>query len=143
MILNSSKPSNLWSEGTAFNLPCQLLSENELRMIQMSDANFNYKKFGQGVRYFRVKNNLTQLTLAELADMSSQHLINIETGHAHPSATAVINLCNGLNVSINDCLADDHESGKLLYRQFRAQITHLNDKEKVFLRDTVQNLMRL
>ena len=106
----------------------------------MSDVNFNYKKFGQGVRYFRVKNNLTHLKLAEL---SSQHLINIETGHAHPSATAVINLCNGLNVSINDCLADDHESGKLLYRQFRAQITHLNDKEKVFLRDTVQNLMRL
>ena len=101
----------------------------------MSDVNFNYKKFGQGVRYFRVKNNLTHLKLAELADMSSQHLINIETGHAHPSATAVINLCNGLNVSINDCLADDHESGKLL--------THLNDKEKVFLRDTVQNLMRL
>lgn len=59
----------------------------------------NYIKFGLNVVYYRKRERLTQLQLAELADVDRSHISAIELGKVGVSFDVLFTLCDVLNVS--------------------------------------------
>ena len=55
-----------------------------------------YEKFGLNVVYYRKKKRLTQLQLAELADVDRSHISAIELGNVGVSFDLIFKLCEVL-----------------------------------------------
>ena len=64
---------------------------------------------GARIKYYRLKNQLSQERLAEMSDLSHVYISYLERGERMPKLDAIINIANALNVS-----ADDLLSGSLL-----------------------------
>ena len=58
-----------------------------------------YEKFGLNVVYYRKKKKLTQLQLAELAEVDRSHISAIELGNVGVSMDVLFKLCEVLNVT--------------------------------------------
>ena len=57
-----------------------------------------YEKFGLNIVYYRKRKKLTQLQLAELADIDSSHISAIELGNVGVSFDLIFKLCEILDV---------------------------------------------
>ena len=66
----------------------------------------DYKAIGKRVKIARIKADMTQERLAELAGISPTHMSNIETGTTRVSLSAIVNLANALSVTSDDLLCD-------------------------------------
>ncbi len=58
-----------------------------------------YEKFGLNVVYYRKRKRLTQMQLAELADIDRSHISSIELGRVGVSFDLIFKLCEILEVS--------------------------------------------
>lgn len=61
-----------------------------------------YEKFGLNVVYYRKRKKLTQLQLAELADIDRSHISAIELGNVGVSFDLIFKLCELLDVKPRD-----------------------------------------
>ena len=61
-----------------------------------------YEKFGLNVVYYRKREKLTQLQLAELVDIDRSHISAIELGNVGVSFDVVFKLCEVLHVTPTD-----------------------------------------
>ena len=61
-----------------------------------------YEKFGLNVVYYRKRKKLTQLQLAELADIDRSHISAIELGNVGVSFDVIFKLCEVLDVTPKD-----------------------------------------
>ena len=58
-----------------------------------------YEKLGLNIFYFRKRERLTQLDLAELAEIDRSHISTIELGNVGISVDVIFKLCNALKVT--------------------------------------------
>lgn len=58
-----------------------------------------YEKFGLNVVYYRKKQKLTQLQLAELVNVDRSHISAIELGKVGVSFDVIFKLCDVLKIS--------------------------------------------
>lgn len=58
-----------------------------------------YEKFGLNIVYYRKRERLTQLELAELVDVDRSHISAIELGKVGVSFDVIFKLCEVLKVS--------------------------------------------
>ncbi len=70
------------------------------------DNDLNYKLIGGRLKAIRKKRGLTQERVAELVELSPQHISGIETGGAKVSLPALVRLCNALDTTPNEVLLD-------------------------------------
>ena len=61
-----------------------------------------YENFGLNVVYYRKKKKLTQLQLAELADVDRSHISAIELGKVGVSFDVIFKLCEVLDISAKE-----------------------------------------
>ncbi len=61
-----------------------------------------YEKFGLNIVYYRKRKKLTQLQLAELADIDRSHISAIELGNVGVSFDLIFKLCESLEVKPRD-----------------------------------------
>lgn len=61
-----------------------------------------YEKFGLNIVYYRKRKRLTQLQLAELADIDRSHISAIELGNVGVSFDLIFKLCEILDVKPRD-----------------------------------------
>ena len=61
-----------------------------------------YEKFGLNIVYYRKRKKLTQLQLAELADIDRSHISAIELGNVGVSIELIFKLCEILDVKPRD-----------------------------------------
>lgn len=61
-----------------------------------------YEKFGLNIVYYRKWKKLTQLQLAELADIDRSHISAIELGNVGVSFDLIFKLCEILDVKPRD-----------------------------------------
>lgn len=69
--------------------------------------NIDYDAIGFRIKVARMKAKLTQEALAARADLSPNHLSNIETGNTKLSLPTIINIANALSVSVDSLLCDN------------------------------------
>ena len=58
-----------------------------------------YEKFGLNVVYYRKRKKLTQMQLAELADIDRSHISAIELGNVGVSFDVIFKLCEVLEIT--------------------------------------------
>lgn len=61
-----------------------------------------YEKFGLNIVYYRKRKKLTQLQLAEFADIDRSHISAIELGNVGVSFDLIFKLCEILDVKPRD-----------------------------------------
>ncbi len=65
----------------------------------------NYKEIGKQIKRKRIENKLRQEDLAEMADLSTGYISQVECGKKAPSLENFIIIANCLNVSADELLA--------------------------------------
>lgn len=58
-----------------------------------------YEKFGLNVVYYRKREQLTQLQLAELVDIDRSHISAIELGNVGVSMDVIFKMCEVLHIT--------------------------------------------
>lgn len=58
------------------------------------------KKFGENIKRYRTRLNLTQEKLAELCECSSQTISGTETGYSFPSSKVLFKLAESLHIPL-------------------------------------------
>lgn len=67
--------------------------------------------FAQKIKILRKKQNLTQIELAQLCDISTSFLSNIERGVNAPSFDVLESLANALKVKVKDLFDFEKSNG--------------------------------
>lgn len=84
------------------------INYNRFITIFIGDVNMelNYALIGLRIKKIRKSQKMTQDKLSELANISPQHLSQIESAKTKLSLPALINICNALNVTTDMVLCD-------------------------------------
>lgn len=91
----------------------------------------DYKAIGKRIKIARIKTDMTQERLAELAGISPTHMSNIETGTTRVSLSAIVNLANALSVTSDDLLCDSVIKAKVQFEQDIAGVLQDCDEYEV------------
>ena len=67
----------------------------------------NQIKIGKFIAECRKKNNLTQMQLAEMLNITDRAVSKWETGKSLPDSSIMLELCQILNISVNDLLSGE------------------------------------
>lgn len=75
----------------------------------MKKVNISYvrKVFGKNLKYYRFKKNLTQEQLAELLNVDSTYISEMERGRKGARFDTLAKLSNHLNVSVSQLFDED------------------------------------
>lgn len=76
---------------------------NERRVPKM-----NQEKIGKFIAECRKENGYTQAVLAEKLGITDRAVSKWETGKSMPDASIMLELCNLLNISVNELLTGEH-----------------------------------
>lgn len=68
----------------------------------------NFEQIGKNIRATRIQKNLTQEYLADTIDVNVSHISNIENNRVKVSLTALVAICNVLNVSVDYILKQEY-----------------------------------
>lgn len=70
----------------------------------MTKNDVNYNLIGQRIKELRKEKNLSQMELAEKADLAVQYISNVETATRKASLAALVSIANAMNVGMDDLL---------------------------------------
>lgn len=99
-----------------------------------------YIMIGKNIRRFRMKNFYSQEKLAELLDISTNHLHRIENAKSHISLPLLLKVAEVFDVELNDFLKEEYETRKEILMELDEILTKCSDIEKEIIRQTVFNL---
>ena len=89
------------------------------------------KNIGKKIREYRKKSNLTLEKFAELLDLSTTHIGNIERGSKTPTLETFIKIVNVLNVSSDVLIADKlNTKNEIKLTEISNILEELPDNEK-------------
>ncbi len=95
------------------------------------------KLLGRRIQELRKANNLKQEELAEIINIATRNLSNIETGRCFPSPENIEKLANALNCKIKDLFDFDHQQDDVdLYDEITSRI-------KTISRDRLQDIYKI
>lgn len=70
----------------------------------------NFEKIGQTLKELRTSKGLTQEYVANIADVNTSHISNIENNRVKVSLSTLILICNALQTTVDYVLADEYLS---------------------------------
>ena len=88
---------------------CVLLILKGVETRKERCMSINYKKIGQKIKEYRLKNNLTQEEFAELCNLSTIHISNIERGRTCISLFTLKKMSDILDFDITLNISDGKE----------------------------------
>lgn len=97
------------------------------------DIELNYQLIGKRLRTFRKNKHLTQEKIAELTDLSPQHISGIERGTAPLSLPALVRLCNALEITPDQVLTDSLKAAAPIYLKDVAETFADCSSDELFL----------
>lgn len=101
----------------------------------------NYEDIGKRIRRERENKNITPEKLAELADISIQHLCNIENSNTKLSLPVLIDIANAMNTNASIFLLGSLENNSISANCIIADLLlDCTKEEKTIIIDTIQSL---
>lgn len=76
-------------------------NKNQYTKISIMDMTYYYKELAKNMRIERARLNISQLKLAEMADISLDTVNLIERGAGNPKLCTIIAIAKALNVDLN------------------------------------------
>lgn len=77
----------------------------------------DFLKIGEKIRETRISRHLTQEYVANVADVNTSHISNIENNRVKVSLTALVNICKALDTTVDYILADEYGSKSTVLEQ--------------------------
>lgn len=74
----------------------------------MKDLDF--KKIGENLKNCRISKGLTQEYVANMADVNTSHISNIENNRVKVSLSTLVQICNALDTTVDYILSDEYVS---------------------------------
>lgn len=103
--------------------------------------NINYKLIGKRIKFYRKQKNISQMQLAELADLSAPYISYIETGAKKISLPALVKIAEVLGTTPNNLLIDHFTPFvEELPIELISVMDDLNAYETQFINDMLQAL---
>lgn len=97
---------------------------------------------GQKIRKLRNAHHLSQADLAELIDVSTNYIGQIERGDRKPSLETLVCLCNALGTSMDYILSDSLTNNTdQLSQDIITKLAALSNAEKHFFHTTITNYL--
>lgn len=93
----------------------------------------NRKQIGKNIQIIRKERSLTQEQLAELVDVTKDHISHIETGSGKISLNLVLDLCHVLSVTPNDILLGEYLVTPMENYLFHEKQDEINKEDKLLL----------
>lgn len=100
----------------------------------------NLKQIGQNVKKIREEMHLTQAQLAELVNLSNNHISHIERGTGKMSLKTLLAICKALETTPNDILLGEYLYPNLADKLFDNPSNRLSFNDKVLLQQIYQLL---
>ena len=72
----------------------------------MKDLNFAH--IGKKLKEIRISKDLTQEYIANMADVNTSHISNIENNRVKVSLTTLVQICNALDTTVDYILAEEY-----------------------------------
>lgn len=85
--------------------------DTTLRFMSPKDQDF-FEKLGRRIAHLRKERGLTQVQLAEMLEVSQQHLLSFEKGRRRVPVSTLPTLSQLLGVSVEDLLGLEPEQAK-------------------------------
>lgn len=93
---------------------------------------------GQKIRQLRTMHHLSQASLAELIDVSTNYIGQIERGDRKPSLETLVLLCNALNTSMDYILSDSMTLNEdQISHDIQSKLSHLTTDEKQYFYNVI------
>ena len=68
----------------------------------------NFEEIGKKLRELRISKGLTQEYVANMANVNTSHISNIENNRVKISLSTLIHVCNALNTTIDYVLSEEY-----------------------------------
>nr|QGT49781.1 hypothetical protein Melaina855_1680 [uncultured Candidatus Melainabacteria bacterium] len=104
--------------------------------MKFDDKLFIAKK----IKYYRKSKNLTQAELAEMVDLSVQHISRIESGCYIPSLKSFFMLIHVLGIDLREFGFGVECSGNLVKDLLIEKISNATDTELVFYKNLIESV---
>ena len=112
-----------------------------MRDRNLNFIKLNYKDIGVRVKTERLRQNLSQERLAEMADLSMTHMSHIETGNTKLSLPALHKVAWALGVTIDELACDSIPRAKEIYENEIFRETEDCDETEIrIIADMVKSL---
>ena len=99
----------------------------------------DYMKLGEKLKKERIRKRLTQETLAEMADITSSYVGQIERGERKVTLAKLVRIANVLNVSIDYLLSDTVELvDDNLQVEIKNAMNNMEEKDKLMIIDIIK-----
>ena len=99
---------------------------------------------GQKIRTLRNLHHFSQANLAELIDVSTNYIGQIERGDRKPSLETLVALCNALDTSMDYLLSDSLSiSEDQLSHDILSKLDTLSIEEKQYFYHTITNYIQM
>ena len=91
----------------------------------------DYKAIGKRIKIARIKQNLTQETVADRIGVTPQHISNVETGNTSVSLPTLIAIANTLQVSMDELSCDTLLASAPIYEREAQMLLKDGDRYKI------------
>ena len=99
----------------------------------------DYVKLGEKIKKERMRNRLTQEMLAEMADITSSYVGQIERGERKVTLSKLVRIANVLNVSVDYLLSDTAElTEDNLQAEIKNAMNNMEEKDKHMIIDIIK-----
>ncbi len=106
--------------------------------------NDNLVKIGTNIQLARIEKGFTQEHLAEICNVSTNYISNIERGKASGSISLILDICNTLDLSpnyvFNGTINSSNDSIDIIPPEIVSTYQKLKDDNKKFTNQTIQHL---
>lgn len=91
----------------------------------------DFYKIGKKIKEIRISQNLTQEYVANMANVNTSHISNIENNRVKISLPTLVYVCNALNTTIDYVLADEYNnSSAAIEREILHEVHSFPDETK-------------
>lgn len=104
----------------------------------------NFFLLGKKIRNLRKTHHFSQADLAELIDVSTNYIGQIERGDRKPSLETLVDLCNVLDTSMDYILSDSiHLSEDQLSYDILCKLEPLSPEEKKYFYNMISSYVQM
>lgn len=128
---------------TALQPPLCLYYPLGKEKIQEVAMKIDYEKLGARIRYARTQRGMSQEELAEMADVSTVYISNIESGTKSASLAVVVAVAGSLKVSIDTLVSDSLNPSEETEDAMAKVLLDCSKEENDILIASLQGLKRI
>lgn len=99
--------------------------------------NLDFESIGKKIREQRISKGLTQDYIANMADVNTSHISNIENNRVKVSLTTLVQICNALDITVDYILTDEYDDSDSVLNH-----TIINELKKCD-RDTKERILKI